>query len=90
MDDLKKCDLCLKLLENDFTTIASQNYIETLGFLKGIKTDARKCHVCLKCFEKVNFVSSFRAQKNAELVKSPADDTKVCRSPTNRVQIGKI
>jgi hypothetical protein len=60
------CALCNKILENDFTTLGSQSYIETLEFLKGIRIESEKCQVCLTCFDKVNFVCSFRTPSKPE------------------------
>ena len=66
MNDPENCILCESLLGSDFTILGSQNYLETLSFLKGVPLDLKKYKVCLICFEKLNFISSFRSQKKPE------------------------
>ena len=60
MSDMKKCLLCDTILGDDCTILGSQNFIETLSFLKGCSLEVKKYKVCLGCCEKINFVSSFR------------------------------
>ena len=77
MSELNLCSLCSAPLGIDFTTLGSQNYIETLEFLKGVKTESKNCQVCLICFDKINFVSSFRTRSKPEDAK--ADQTNQVR-----------
>jgi hypothetical protein len=66
MNESENCILCDSVLGSDFTILGSQNYIETLSFLKGVVLDQKKYKVCLVCFEKLNFISSFRSQKKPD------------------------
>ena len=66
MSEVDQCSLCSAALGIDFTTLGSQSYIETLEFLKGAKTESKNCRVCLICFDKINFVSSFRSKSKTE------------------------
>ena len=61
-----KCLLCEAILESDFSLLCSSNYIQTLNFLKGCQIEEKQCKVCLTCFQKINFISSFRSSTSSK------------------------